>query len=144
MPRDFSRSERVAGEMRRELARLIQREVKDPAVGFISVSDVEVSRDLSHAKVFVTVFEEDKAKDSIRALNKAAGFLRGRLGQEMRIRSVPELHFRHDDSVETGQRMDQLIDRAVAADGGRDDAAGSADDVPEGEPGSDDSNSGSP
>lgn len=144
MPRDFSRSERVAGEMRRELARLIQREVKDPAVGFISVSDVEVSRDLSHAKVFVTVFEEDKAKDSIRALNKAAGFLRGRLGQEMRIRSVPELHFRHDDSVETGQRMDQLIDRAVAADGGRDDAAGSADDAPEGEPGSDDSNSGSP
>jgi ribosome-binding factor A len=121
MPRDFSRSERVAGEMRRELARLIQMEIKDPAVGFISVSDVEVSRDLSHAKVFVTVFEEDKAKDSIRALNKAAGFLRGRLGQEMRIRSVPELSFRHDDSVETGQRMDQLIEQAVAADGSRDD-----------------------
>ncbi len=121
MPRDFSRSERVAGEMRRELARLIQMEVKDPAVGFVSVSDVEVSRDLSHAKVFVTVFEEDKAKDSIRALNKAAGFLRGRLGQEMRIRSVPELSFRHDDSVETGQRMDQLIEQAVAADGPRDD-----------------------
>jgi ribosome-binding factor A len=121
MPRDFSRSERVAGEMRRELARLIQREVKDPAVGFVSVSDVEVSRDLSHARVFVTVFEEDKAKDSIRALNKAAGFLRGRLGQEMRIRSVPELNFRHDDSVETGQRMDQLIEQAVAADGSRDD-----------------------
>jgi ribosome-binding factor A len=119
MPRDFSRSERVAGEMRRELARLIQMEVKDPAVGFISVSDVEVSRDLSHAKVFVTVFEEDKAKDSVRALNKAAGFLRGRLGQEMRIRSVPELSFRHDDSVETGQRMDQLIEQAVAADGSR-------------------------
>lgn len=119
MPRDFSRSERVAGEMRRELARLIQMEVKDPAVGFVSVSDVEVSRDLSHAKVFVTVFEEDKARDSIRALNKAAGFLRGRLGQEMRIRSVPELSFRHDDSVEKGQRMDQLIDQAVAADGSR-------------------------
>jgi ribosome-binding factor A len=127
MPREFSRSERVAGEMRRELALLIQREVKDPAVGFISVSDVEVSRDLSHAKVFVTVFEEDKAKDSIRALNKAAGFLRGRLGQEMRIRSVPELSFRHDDSVETGQRMDQLIERAVAADGERSEGADDAD-----------------
>ena len=119
MPREFSRSERVAGELRRELARLIQMEVKDPAVGFISVSDVEVSRDLSHAKVFVTVFEEDKARESIRALNKAAGFLRGRLGQEMRIRSVPELSFRHDDSVETGQRMDRLIDQAVAADDSR-------------------------
>ena len=115
-PREFNRSERVAGEMRRELALLIQREVKDPAVGFVSVSDVEVTRDLSHAKVFVTVFEEDKAADSIKALNKAAGFLRSRLGQEMRIRSVPELSFRHDASVETGQRMDQLIEKAVAAD----------------------------
>jgi ribosome-binding factor A len=130
--------------MRRELARLIQREVKDPAVGFISVSDVEVSRDLSHAKVFVTVFEEDKAKDSIRALNKAAGFLRGRLGQEMRIRSVPELSFRHDDSVETGQRMDQLIDRAVSADGSRQDESERADDTPGSEAGGEDSDNGSP
>lgn len=117
-PRDFNRAERVAGEMRRELARLIQFEVKDPAVGFISVSDVEVSRDLSHAKVFVTVFEESTARDSIGALNKAAGFLRRRLGQEMRLRSVPELKFQHDDSVETGQRMDRLIEQAVAADEG--------------------------
>jgi ribosome-binding factor A len=114
--RDFNRAERVAGEMRRELARLVQQEVKDPAVGFVSISDVEVSRDLSHAKVFVTVFETERAKDSIRALNRAAGFLRSRLGQEMRIRSVPELSFRHDDSVETGQRMDRLIEEAVAAD----------------------------
>jgi ribosome-binding factor A len=127
-PREFSRAERVAGEMRRELALLIQREIKDPAVGFISVSDVEVSRDLSHARVFVTVFEEDKAKDSIDALNKAAGFLRGRLGQEMRLRSVPELHFRHDASVETGQRMDRLIEEAVAKDAN---AAPRTDDEPD-------------
>ena len=62
-PRDFNRAERVAGEMRRELARLIQLEVKDPSVGFVSVSDVEVSRDLSHARVFITVFEEKNAPD---------------------------------------------------------------------------------
>ena len=99
-PREFKRSERVAGELRRELAQLIQRELKDPAVGFVSVSDVEVSRDLSHAKVFVTVFDEAAAADSLRALNKAAGFLRRRLGQEMRMRSVPELNFQHDSSVE--------------------------------------------
>jgi len=117
-PRDFNRSERVAGEIRRELALLIQREVKDPDVGFVSLSDVEVSRDLSHAKVFITVFEESTARDSVRALNRAAGFLRGRLGQAMRMRSVPQLHFHHDDSVETGQRMDQLIEKAVSADGG--------------------------
>lgn len=114
--REFSRAERVAGELRRELARLVQREVKDPAVGFVSISDVEVSRDLSFARVYVTVFEAERARESIRALNRAAGFLRSRLGQEMRIRSVPELSFRHDDSVETGQRMDRLIDEAVAAD----------------------------
>lgn len=115
-PRDFNRSERVAGELRRALAQLIQREVKDPAVGFVSVSDVEVTRDLSHAKVFITVFEETTAKDSIKALNNAAGFIRGRLGQEMRMRSVPQLHFHHDASVETGQRMDQLIEQARSSD----------------------------
>jgi ribosome-binding factor A len=116
MPRDFNRSERVAGSLRRELARLIQFEVKDPDVGFVSVSDVEVSRDLAHAKVFVTVFEIDKASSSLAALKRAAGYLRRRLGQEMRIRSVPELHFHHDASVETGQRMDNLIAQAVASD----------------------------
>jgi ribosome-binding factor A len=116
MPRDFNRAERVAGTMRRELARLIQLEVDDPAVGFVGLSDVEVSRDLAHAKVFVTVFNPDQAVGSLKALNRAAGFLRRRLGQEMRIRAVPELHFVHDASVETGQRLDDLIDRAIAAD----------------------------
>ena len=115
-PREFSRAERVAGQMRRELAQLIQREVADPEVGFVSVSDVEVSRDLSHAKVFVTVFEADKADATIRALNQASGWLRSKLGRAMRIRSVPELHFHHDSSVETGRHMDELIDSAIAAD----------------------------
>ena len=64
MPREFNRSERVAGQMRRELARLIQQDLKDPSLGFVSVSDVEVTRDLSHAKVFVTVFEPERADDS--------------------------------------------------------------------------------
>jgi ribosome-binding factor A len=116
MPRDFKRAERVAGTLRRELAQLIQAEVKDPEVGFIGLSDVEVTRDLAHAKVFVTVFEPEKAAGSVKALNKAAGYLRRRLGQEMRIRAVPELHFVHDASVETGRRMDDLIEAALAAD----------------------------
>jgi ribosome-binding factor A len=116
MPRDFKRSERVAGSLRRELAQLIQTELKDPEVGFVSLSDVEVTRDLAHAKVFVTVFEPDKAAGSLKALNKAAGWLRRRLGQEMRIRSVPELHFQHDASVETGLHMDRVIEAAIAAD----------------------------
>jgi len=118
MPREFNRSERVAGQIRRELAKLILQEIKDPAVGFISLSDVEVTRDLAHAKVFITVFESEKAETTLSALKGAAGYLRRRLGQEMRIRSVPELHFHHDASVETGQRMDSLIDAARAADRG--------------------------
>lgn len=109
MPRTFNRAERVAGQMRRELATLVQSEVKDPDVGFVSISDVEVSRDLAHAKVYVTVFNAEDAPKSLGALKRAAGFLRTRLGQNMHIRNVPELHFRHDDSVETGMRMDELI-----------------------------------
>lgn len=116
MPREFNRSERVAGQIRRELSKLIQMEVRDPDIGFISLSDVEVTRDLAHAKVFITVFEDDKAQQTIKALKGAAKFLRHRLSQEMRIRSVPELHFHHDASVETGQKMDQLINQALAAD----------------------------
>jgi ribosome-binding factor A len=116
MPREFNRSERVAGQIRRELAKVIQQDLKDPEVGFISLSDVEVTRDLAHAKVFITVFETDKAASTMAALKRAAGYLRNRLGQEMRIRSVPLLHFHHDSSVETGQRMDGIIEAAVASD----------------------------
>jgi len=116
MPRDFKRSERVAGQLRRDLAKLIQQEIKDPAVGFVSLSDVEVTRDLSHAKVFITVFEPEKAKESLQALRRAATFLRLRLGQELRLRHVPELHFVHDDSVEKGSHIDELISRALNAD----------------------------
>jgi ribosome-binding factor A len=116
MPRDFKRSERVAGQLRRDLARLIQQEIKDPEVGFVSLSDVEVTRDLSHAKVFITVFEPEKAAESLKALRRASTFLRLRLGQELRLRHVPELHFVHDDSVEQGSHIDGLIAKALSAD----------------------------
>jgi len=115
-PRDFKRSERVAGQLRRDLAKLIQQEIKDPEVGFVSLSDVEVTRDLSHAKVFITVFDPEKATTSIKALRRASAFLRRRLGQELRLRHVPELHFMHDDSVEQGSHIDELIAKALHAD----------------------------
>ena len=129
-PREFNRSERVAGQIRRELAQLIQHDVSDPEVGFVSVSDVEVTRDLAHARVYITVFESNQAGAAIKALQRAAGYLRKRLGQEMRIRSVPELHFHHDASVEAGQRMDRLIESARASDriGNEADKAGESDD----------------
>jgi len=110
------RSDRVAGALRRELATLIHLEIKDPAVGFVSVSDVEVSRDLSHARVYVTVFDSDEAPACIKALNKAGGFLRNRLGKILRMRLIPELSFLHDASVETGRYVGDLIDKAVASD----------------------------
>lgn len=118
MPREFNRSDRVAAQIRRDLAQLIQQEIKDPEIGFISLSDVEVTRDLSHAKVFITVFQTEKAEATLAALRRAAGYLRHRLGQGMRMRSVPELHFYHDASVEAGMRMDGLIGAALAADQG--------------------------
>ena len=131
MPRDFKRAERVAGSLRRELAQIIQMEIKDPEVGFIGLSDVEVTRDLSHAKVYVTVFDHEKAVSSRKALNQAAGFLRSRLGQAMRIRSVPELHFHHDASVETGRHMDELIDSAISSDRNESDENPAPEDEPQ-------------
>jgi ribosome-binding factor A len=85
-------------------------------VGFVSLSDVEVTRDLAHAKVFITVFDPDKAQESLKALRRASAFLRRRLGQELRLRHVPELHFVHDDSVERGSHIDELIARALKSD----------------------------
>ena len=118
MPREFNRSERVAGQLRRDLAKLIQFEIKDPGVGFVSLSDVEVTRDLAHAKVYITVFEPEKADTSLKALSRAAAFLRRRLGQELRLRQVPELHFLHDDSIERGSHIDKLIEQALDSDKG--------------------------
>ena len=129
MARDFNRSERVAGQLRRDLARLIQQEVKDPEVGFVSLSDVEVTRDLSHAKVFITVFDPEKAEQSLKALRRAAPFLRTRLAHALRMRHVPELHFLHDDSVEQGSHIDELIAKALHSD--KDDHEGTLADAEE-------------
>lgn len=102
--------------MQRELAPLIQQEVKDPRVGMVTVSGVEVSRDLSHAKVYVTRLGGGDIADSLLALKRASGFLRHELGRRMKIRIVPELRFLHDTSIEQGSRLSELIERAVEED----------------------------
>ncbi len=107
--KDYSRSERVASQLHRELAQLIRSEVRDPQVGAVSITEVEVSRDLSHAKIYVLCFEEEQIDISVAALNRAAVFLRGRLGRELRMRIVPDLKFLHDTSVAQGERIDQLL-----------------------------------
>lgn len=117
MPREFSRTQRVEAQLARELTRLFRDEVKDPRVALATVTGVEVTRDLAHARVFVSVLDLERGADeAVAALNRAAGFLRGALGRELRLRSVPALQFVPDDSAAHGSRMSELIDRAVAED----------------------------
>jgi ribosome-binding factor A len=119
MPREFSRTERVADSLKRELASLIQQELRDPRIGMVSVTDVEVSRDLTSAKVFCTVLGKDdraSAEESIGALNKAAGYLRTALSRDSRTRTVPQLRFYFDSSVGRGAYLEELIEQAVESD----------------------------
>ena len=117
MPREFSRSMRVAEQIRRELAELIRDEVKDPRVGMVTVGDVEVSKDLAYAKVYFTVFGDEKAgREAETGLNRAAGFLRRQLSHIMRLRQVPELRFVYDETSIKGARLSALIDEAVRRD----------------------------
>jgi ribosome-binding factor A len=121
MPKEYSRTQRIGDQMQRELSQLIQREIKDPRVGLVTVTAVEVSRDLSNAKVFVTVMgrEADDAtavEESRKVLQGAAGFLRMQLGKAMQLRTVPQLRFHYDASIRRGVELSALIERAVAED----------------------------
>jgi ribosome-binding factor A len=122
MPREFPRTHRVGEQIQRELAALIQTELKDPRLGMISISAVSVSRDLGHAKVFVSVLgSEEQTAESMAVLKHAAGYLRHRLGKSLHMRVIPELHFFLDRSLEEGARIGALINRAIAGDkGGKD------------------------
>ena len=120
-----TRAQRVADQIQRDLASLIQFEIDDPRVGMVSITGVEVSSDLAHAKVFVTSLgggdaarqlSEAAGRESTEALNGAAGFLRGRLARRLQLRAVPELNFHYDASVERGRQLDELIDSALASD----------------------------
>jgi len=109
------RRARIAEQIQRELAELIRLEVRDPRVGMVTLTGVEMSGDQSHAKVFFTVLgPESAARDAQEGLQRAAGFLRSGIAHRLSTRSVPELHFTFDESVERGSRLARLIDEAVA------------------------------
>ncbi len=115
MPRDFPRTRRVGEQLQREIAKLIRDEIGDPRLGMVSISAVEVSRDLSHAKVFFsTLGAQEDADASLQVLQGAAGFLRHTLGQNIKMRNIPQLHFRQDQSIVEGARLSALIDAAVS------------------------------
>jgi|TARA_B100001059_G_scaffold125439_1_gene125450 ribosome-binding factor A len=131
-----ARAQRIADQIQREIAVLIQLEVSDPRVGMVSVTGVDVSNDLAHAKIYITVlnslggdgqFNADtlsepgvldqlEIEENLKALKKASGFIRTLIAKRLRLRVVPKLQFYYDSSIEHGQRLSGLIDDALAAD----------------------------
>jgi ribosome-binding factor A len=116
MPREFSRSQRMAEQIRRDLAEIVRDELKDPRMGFLSFSAVKLSRDLGTAVIYCSVMEEDKQKETLATLNRAMGFLRSKLASRMRSRTVPTLKFINDESLIRGAAMETLIRKAINDD----------------------------
>jgi ribosome-binding factor A len=129
MAKEYSRSHRVAEQMQRELADLLMFELKDPRVNMVTITAVEVTGDMAHAKVFYSAPQskstqskdnsanQAKAKQSLQnGLEKSAGFLRTQVAKRMLLRTVPQLHFVYDESIDIGMKMAQLIDAARASD----------------------------
>jgi ribosome-binding factor A len=112
--KNFSRSDRISEQIRRDLAEIIRGELKDPRVGMISLTAIELTPDYAHAKVFFTTLDISHLPEIQSGLARAAGFLRRELGRRIRIHTLPELHFIHDDSLERGASLSKLIDEAAA------------------------------
>lgn len=111
MSNNFKRTDRIAEMIQRKLASIIPLEIKDPRLkGFITISAVKVTADLGHAKVYFTVYDEDK-KLAENILNAASGFLRSALARSITVRTVPQLHFVYDESIEYGEKLSRLIDK---------------------------------
>lgn len=114
MAREFSRLDRIADLIRRELAFLIQKEIQDPRIGLITILAVTLSKDLAHARVYVSILSPDQVAETLQGLNKAAGFLRGLLAKRLKMRVVPALRFLYDDTPLKAERIAKLIDSALA------------------------------
>ena len=117
MPREFTRAERVSDAVQQEIAVLIRDEVRDPRIGMVSVTDVEVSRDLAYAKVYITFIgdrSQEHIDEAVTALNGASGYLRKLLASNIKLRITPKLTFLFDESGRRGQHLSALIDRAIS------------------------------
>ena len=129
MARDYSRTQRIADQLQKELAQLIQFEVKDPRLGMITVSYVKVSKDLGFADAYITVLplngkDEDEAIiDSLKILNNAAGFLRGELARSIKLRVIPQLRFHFDETIERGRHLHHLIEATIRQENQKQEAA---------------------
>ncbi len=120
MAREFNRTDRVAEQLQRELAQIIQLEIKDPRVGMVTVSAVELSRDLYYATAFVTFLgideDEKTTKQALNILNQASGFIRSLIGKRMKLRVIPQVKFEFDRSISRGSELSALINKAREKD----------------------------
>ena len=116
MPKEYPRSDRLASQIQRSLAGLVQSGLKDPRLSQPSILEVQVSKDLSHARVFFSVLDPAAAADCLQALNRASGFLQHELGKSLKSRVTPKLSFVYDDTDIRGRELADLIDSAVAND----------------------------
>lgn len=119
MPKDFSRTRRVGEQLQREMAQLVQQEIKDPRLGLVTISAVKLSKDMSHANIFFTVLNNDESgeeqpiEETLKILEGASGFLRHELAKRMQLRIVPHIHFKYDESIAYGNDLSALINKAM-------------------------------
>jgi ribosome-binding factor A len=111
--RSSGRPQKLGDQIQRELSELLARELRDPRVGMVTITSVDVSPEFSHAKVFFTMLDKDKLADTLHGLRRAAGFLRSQLARRIKLYTTPELRFEYDESVERGDRLSRLIDSVV-------------------------------
>lgn len=114
MPRPSGRSQKVGDQIQRELSDIIHRELRDPGVGMITLTGVDVSPDCAYATVYFTCLDAAHVKVAKAGLDRANGFLRAQIGKRIKIWTTPELKFVYDESVERGDRLSRLIDRAIS------------------------------
>lgn len=107
--KSFHRTDRVSAQLRRELGTLVHAFVREHGLASASVSDVEITRDMAHAKVFVTVLQSGRAAETVKALKALAPEIRYQLARAIKLRHVPELHFHYDESMDRGERIDNLL-----------------------------------
>src|SRR5687768_18036809 len=107
--KSFHRTDRVSAQLRRDIGQIVHLAVAEHGLPSVSVSDVEVTRDMAHAKVFVTALQPERAKEAMKGLKTVAPEIRFRLARAVKMRHVPELHFHYDDSVDRGERIDNLL-----------------------------------
>ena len=115
-PKEYNRTDRIADMVQRELAQLIQKELRDDRLGLVTLSDVEVTKDLSYSNVYVTIYPAEQKEESLKTLNRAAGFLRSLLAKRLMLRTVPKLVFHYDDTLDKSDRINELLNKVLKKD----------------------------